>query len=241
MGCNGGQPTGLAVVFASQCVDKGIINIGNICLPPPDCSCDDGLNSICETTLWHECNDDICIPSHISGLNPRDSALINSNTFRPTGAITFNILSRGTAIFKNVFGWYNATGTKPNSDDLHVVLDCNASVGNSVTIDLLNDPSYQDVMIGFFIVTLESHSSAGSCADGNCCASIERFKSGVGYIFYSERNHNPDWVGTYSIIHLLIYASEVWENKFYFALEDIYGVSNNDFTDFVVSVTGLGF
>jgi len=239
MGCSANQPTGLAVVFASQCVDAGMSNIGGPCSAPGNC--DDGLNSTCETTLWHEYNDSTCIPSHISGLNPRDSAFINPNTFRPRGVITFKMISRGTALFQNAFGWYNATGTKPDSDELHVVLDCNALEGNAVIVDILNDPSYLGGMIGFFIITPESHSSAGSCEGGNCCASIEWFNSGAGYIYYSEGSYNPDWIGTNSRIHLLIYASQVWNNKFYFAWEDGYGSSDNSFSDFVASVDGLGF
>src|SRR4029078_12564502 len=65
------------------------------------------------------------------------------------------------------------------------------------------------------------------------------FTAGEGYVYYSERDLNPDHAGTASYVHLLVYDSVVWERKFYFAWEDTYDSSNDDFTDLVTGVSGI--
>jgi hypothetical protein len=239
LGCGAGNPTGLAAVFASQCVDPGASNIGIPCVS--DGNCDDGINSTCETTLWHTYNDNICIPSNIAGLDPWVSAAITPETFFPVGPLTFTVASRGSTIFANAFGWYNATGSVPAISDLHVVSGCNETGGSGVTVDVQNEAAYLGGRIGFFLVTPESHTVHGSYADGNPCASVGRFAGGVGYVYYSERTLNPDAAGPNSFIHLLVYESRVWEHKFYFAWEDRFGDGDNDFIDLVVSVAGINF
>src|SRR5690606_35463291 len=42
-----------------------------------------------------------------------------------------------------------------------------------------------------------------------------------------------------SFIHLVVFDSRITPRKFYFAWEDIFGGSNNDFTDLVTSVDGV--
>jgi hypothetical protein len=239
MGCSNLQPTGLAALFACQCVDAGICNIGVVCTGPS--TCDTGVNSTCETTLWHAYNDDICIPTRISGLNPWTSASVSMQTFTPVGSLTFRLMSRGSTTFKNSFGWYNVTGSVPTSADLHEIIDCNASNGYEVTVNVLTDPAYLGGKIGFFMVTPESHTAHGSYASGNPNASVTRFASGEGYAYYAERAYNPDYSGIHSFYHLLVYESRVWNNKYYFAWEDKYGGSNNDFTDMVVNVSGIEY
>ncbi|MBI4952030.1 MAG: DUF4114 domain-containing protein [Myxococcales bacterium] len=236
-GCNGGLPTGLAATFACVCTQPGICNIGVPC-PSPG-SCDDGQNGTCETTLWHTFNDNTCIPSNLSGLDPYAEAAVLPETFHPTCPQTFSLVTRGTALFKNAFGWYNVTGSAPQPSDLHVMLDCNSTPGATAVLDLQAEPAYQGGEIGFFLVTPESHGSPGSCAAGNCCASVARLGQGEGYAYYSERSYNPDAQGADSLIHLLTYQSHLASDKFYFAWEDIFGASNNDFTDVVTAVTGL--
>ena len=236
-GCNGGDPTGLAAAFACVCDQPNVCNIGAVC--PDQNSCDDGQNATCETTLWHSFNDNTCIPSNTSGLDVYAEAALMPETFKPTCPQTFSLISRGTALFGDAFGWYNATGSKPDASDLHVMLDCSTTAGAEVVLDLQSEPAYLGGDIGFFIITPESHSAAGSCEGGDCCASVSRLQSGVGYAFYSEREYNPDYAGSDSLIHLLTYQSHVWDNKFYFAWEDIHGASNNDFTDVVTGVSGL--
>ena len=63
--------------------------------------------------------------------------------------------------------------------------------------------------------------------------------NGEGYVYFSERKYNPDFVGQDSFIHLLVYQSHVTPEKFYFAWEDTYSGSNGDFTDFVSGVSGV--
>ncbi|MBI2896853.1 MAG: DUF4114 domain-containing protein [Deltaproteobacteria bacterium] len=237
-GCDAGRPTGLAATFACACDQAGVCNIGEVC-PTEDGPCDDGQNAVCETTMWHSFNDNTCIPSNVSGLDPVAEASVTPETFRPTCALTFTLLTRGTALFDDVFGWYNVTGSAPEPEDLHPMLDCDDAPGSSVVLDIANEPDYAGGDVGFFLFTPESHSAGGSCAGGNCCASIDRLAQGDGYVYYSERSFNPDQNGPDSYIHLLIYDSHVTERKFYFAWEDIYGGSNNDFTDLVTSVEGV--
>src|SRR5437764_581961 len=79
----------------------------------------------------------------------------------------------------------------------------------------------------------------GACDGGDCCASIARLAQ-TGYVYYSQREFNPDAAGLQSFIHLLAYDSTLWPHKFYFAWEDLYaGGGNDDFADLVTSVDGV--
>lgn len=235
-GCDSGSPTGLAAVFACICDQPGVCNIGAPCTDQNNC--DDGQNATCETTMWHVFNDNTCIPSQISGLDPQADAKLTPETFTAVCPMTFTVESRGTAIFGDIFGWYNVTGSEPSVDDLHPMLDCNAGPGAQAVLDINNEPGYLGGEVAFFLATPES-SSGGSCANGDCCATLDRIKNGEGHVYYSERQYNPDASGSNSLIHLLTYNSEVSDHKFYFAWEDIFGGSNNDFTDLVTSVGGI--
>lgn len=237
LGCYNNQPSGLAAVFACICDQPNICNIGATC-PDPN-NCDDGQHANCETTLFHSFNDNTCIPSNLTGLDPYTQASTQPETFHPTCAQTYTLRSRGTALFKNAFGWYNVVNGAPSLDDLHVMLDCNAAPGDAAVLDLANEPAWLGGDIGFFLVTPESHAQKGTCAGGDCCATVARVKGGEGYAYYSQRDNNPDFAGASSYIHLLIYDSLVFPQTYYFAFEDIYGGSNNDFTDFVASVSGI--
>jgi MYXO-CTERM domain-containing protein len=237
MGCDSGSPTGLAAEFACQCDSPGVCNIGPVCAQQGNCPAPPSNN--CETTLWHEFNDNTCIPSNRSGLDPWNDGALTPEVYTPTCALTFTLVSRGTAIFKDVFGWYNVTGDRPSPEDLHVMLDCNSAPGQSVELDVRSEPEYAGGEIGFFIATPEQHGQGGQCAGGNCCASIDRVIAGEGHIYYSERRFNPDESGSDSLIHLLVYDSRITDHKFYFAWEDIYGGSNNDFSDLITSVEGV--
>ncbi len=236
--CDSGNPGGLSAIFACQCTQSGVCNIGATC-PGGSASCDPGTNGTCETTIWHSANDNSCIPSNQSGLDPVKDAAVTPETFHPTCALTFTLLSRGTAIFKNVFGWYNVTGSKPAPSDLHPMLGCNDTAGKAVTLDLSSEPAYKGGDIGFFLLTPESHASKGTCDSGDCCPSLSRLSSGVGYVYYSERKYNPDQAGANSFVHLLTYDSHISTQKFYFAWEDIFGGNDNEFTDLVTSVDGV--
>jgi uncharacterized membrane protein YgcG len=240
MGCNGGAPTGLAAIFACQCTTAGVCNIGASC-PGGSTTCDDGKKSTCETTIWHSPNDNSCIPSNLAGLDPAAEAKITPETFHPTCALTFTVVSRGNARFHSAFGWYNvpANGARPAAGDLHVMLDCNAPEGKSVVLDVRNDPAYTGGEIGFFLVTPEDHAAAGMCAGGDCCATIARTGAGAGYIYYSQRGFNPDGGGANPYIHLLTYLSHLAQRKFYFAWEDTFQTTSADFTNPVMSVSGV--
>ena len=121
-GCSGGAPTGLGAIFACQCTAPGVCNIGASC-PGGSTTCDNGQHGTCETTMWHAPNDNSCIPSQLSGLDPVADAQTTPETFHPTCALTFTVVSRGGARFNSVFGWYNVTAAAPAASDLHVMLD----------------------------------------------------------------------------------------------------------------------
>ena len=237
MGCANNEPTGLLPVMACACTAPGVCNIGAPC-PGGSTSCDPGKNGSCETTLWHSPNDNSCIPSNESGLNPATEAEILPETFHPTCGQTFTVLSRGTAEFQNIFGWYNATPggtTPPDPSDLHVMLDCGAAAGTAVTLNVQTDPSYKGGDIGFFLITPEDHTKRGSCASGNCCPSVALAQSGVGYVYYSQKEFDPDL----GYIHLLNMPGTIAPNRFYFAWEDTFDTTSADFTDLVTAVDGV--
>ena len=237
-GCRDGRPTGLLAVFSCICEDDGVCNIGEPC--PSETSCDDGMNSTCESRMYHVFNDNTCIPSRSDGLDPAADARTEPETFAPVCGLTFTVESRGTARFRSAFGWYNITGSAPSHDDLHVMLDCDDGEGATAVLDVRGDPAYRGGEIGFFLVTPESHTAPGTCAGepADCCATVERAARGEGRVYFSESRFNPDAM-TSSVTHLLIYDSIVWERKFYFAWEDTFGASNNDYTDLVTSVEGV--
>jgi hypothetical protein len=237
MGCDGNRPTGLAAALACVCdPPTGACNIGPPCPAPGACEVPTGR---CETTLYHEFNDNTCIPSQLDGLDPYRDGALTPETFSPTCPLTFTLVTRGTARFRDIFGWYNVTGARPADDALYPMLDCDAAAGAEVVLDVRSDPRWTGGEIGFFIATPEQHDASGQCAGGDCCARIDRLGPGVGRAFYSQREFNPDAAGADSFVHLVVYDSVLTERKFYFAWEDIYGGSNNDFTDIVTSVSGV--
>jgi hypothetical protein len=238
MGCSGNKPTGLNATFACACTAAGVCNIGASC-PGGSTSCDPGTNGTCESTIWHQVNDDSCIPSLHSGLDVQAEAATTPETFKPTCALTFTILTRGTSQFQNTFGWYNVTGSKPDPSDLHPMFACGDTAGKSVVLDLSSEPAYKGGEIGFFMLTPEGHPNTKMCAGGDCCPTLARLAGGVGYAFYSQRAFNPDNAGASSYIHLLTYNSHLSKSKFYFAWEDLFSGGDNNFTDLVASVDGV--
>jgi hypothetical protein len=148
-------------------------------------------------------------------------------TFDPKCNLTFTLISRGSAAFQNVFGWYNVTGSAPPISDLHVLIPCNAQPVSSFPLDIKNDPAYKGGKIGFFLITPENQASY--------CAST----SNIGYVYYSEKALNPDNMGANSYIHLLVYDSKVKPSTFYFAWEDLFAGGDNEFADLVARVEGI--
>ena len=236
MGCASPKPTGLAPTFACVCDMPGVCNIGATC--PDATSCPTGKNATCETTLWHNFNDNTCIPSNLSGLDPYKDAALTPETFKPSCGLTFTLLTRGTAMFQDIFVWYNVTAAKPAPADLYPMLACSDAPGKAISLDVKSDPRYKGGDIGFFILSPEGGTSK-ACADGDCCPSIARYQAGKGHLYFSERKYNDDNTGVNPFIHLLVFDSKLAVRKFYFAWEDIYGGSNGDFTDIVTSVDGV--
>jgi MYXO-CTERM domain-containing protein len=238
LSCCSGKPCGLWAVFACACTKPGVCNIGAPC-PGGSSSCDPGQNGTCEATIWHSENDNSCIPSNTKGLDPVQDAATKPETFRPVCGLTFSLLTRGNAMFKNGFGWYNVlSGKKPDPGDLHLLVDCNTSIGTKTPFNMLGDPAYKGGDIGFFLVTPEG--AQGTCAAGDCCATVARALKGEGHIYYSEAKYNPDNDGSGAFVHLLTYNSKLDSHTFYFAWEDIFkGTVSTDYSDFVTSVSGI--
>ncbi|MFI5297201.1 MAG: DUF4114 domain-containing protein [Polyangiales bacterium] len=236
--CASGSPAGLLATFACACTTAGTCNIGAAC-PGGSTSCDPGTNGTCESTIWHSINDNSCIPSNESGLDPVADAATTPETFRPTCALTFTLLTRGTSQFEDTFGWYNVTGSAPAASDLHPMFACGDAPGKAVVLDLSKEPAYTGGEIGFFMLTPEGHPNTKKCDASDCCPTLARFAAGTGYAFYSQREFNPDGGGTTAFIHLLTYNSRLSTTKFYFAWEDLFSGGDNNFTDLVVSVDGV--
>jgi MYXO-CTERM domain-containing protein len=237
-GCSGGTtPSGLLAIFACQCTQPGACNIGAPCTSPS--TCDDGQHGTCESTMWHAFNDNTCIPTNHSGIDPVADAAKASQTFHPTCALTFTVISRGNAMFQNVFGWYNVTGHAPAPADLHPMLGCADGPGTTATLDLTKQPGWLGGDVGFFLMTPEAHGQPGTCASGNCCPSATRVQNGEGWVYTTESGWDPDQQGSTPYIHVLAYDSHIWPKKFYFGMEDTYDGGDNDFADLVTSVEGV--
>ena len=239
-GCSGSKPTGLLPTFACICTTPGVCDIAAPC--PDDTHCPDGHPYTCESAMWHVFNDNTCIPSMHDGIDPKADAATTPETFHPTCALTFTLVTRGTAMFQNLFGWYNVVpGHAPDASDLHPMFACGDGAGKSVVLDITHESAYRGGDIGFFLLTPEQHGTTGKCAGSDCCPSLDRFAKGEGWVYYSERAYNPDVASSTSesFIHLLTYDSRLSKSKFYFAWEDIYGGSDDEFTDLVTSVDGV--
>ena len=173
-----------------------------------------------------------------TAIRVREDAAIVPERFVPGCTLTFTLVTRGNARFRNVFGWYNvrpgvtpSRGNPPPVRTEQVLIPCGAMPGEQFTLNLRGNPQYLGGEIGFFLRTPEDGTS-GTCS-GDCCASVSR----AGSSFYSERAYNPDNTGaTPSYIHLLTYDSRVRPRAFYFAWEDLYSGGDNNFTDFIALV-----
>lgn len=161
---------------------------------------------------------------------------VTPERFVPGCRLTFTLVSRGPATFRNSFGWYNVTGSAPAESDLHVLIPCDAPQGTVATLDLSREPAYRGGEIAFFLRTPEDGSS-GTCSGGDCCGRVGH----PGRTYYSERRFNPDSVasGGTGYIHLLTYDSRATRDAFYFAWEDLFRGGDNNFTDFVALVSNI--
>ena len=234
--CGNGKAAGLAAIFACACTETGVCNQGKPCPGDWVGPCDEGRNGTCESRIWHDYNGNQCIPENLEGLDPVEDAAVKPETFKPVCGHTFTLLTRGTATFKNAFGWYNVVaGKKPEPSEMYTMISCDTPDGSKATLELTTDPRYKGGEVGFFLATPESHQESGRCDGGDCCATVERAAAGQGRLYFSQPGYNPDagWV------HLLIYNSKIDSHTFYFAWEDTYQGHTTDYSDFVTSVSGI--
>ncbi|MEZ4295772.1 MAG: DUF4114 domain-containing protein [Polyangiaceae bacterium] len=159
-------------------------------------------------------------------INATADAQIVPETFVPACSLTFEVLQRNAG-YQNAFGWYNVTGVKPTTGELHEFLKCSDGVGTVKPFpNIKNDPAYLGGEIGFYEGVID-----------NCGAN-----SGPNdylYVFYSEKKYNPDNNQQNPYIHLLVYNSTVTPKAFYFGWEDLISGGDNDFDDLTTFVTGI--
>ncbi len=188
-------------------------------------------------TTCSDKNVQACLDQEEGGplINALTAAAITPETYTPICGLTFKVIARGAG-YLNTFGWYNVNASgKPPDSDLHSFLECTDAPGAIKTLNIGGDPAYLGGEIGFFMATPQG-------ASGNC----PTFNPGggpvagtVGYIYYSQRQYNPDNVGPNSWVHLITYNSVAYANSFYFAWEDLLSGGDNDFDDLLTRVDGI--
>ena len=159
-------------------------------------------------------------------INALADAQSTPETFVPGCALTFTVLQRNAG-YQNAFGWYNVTGQAPTLADLHEFLACSDGINTTKVLDIKNDPNYLGGEVGFYQGVVTS-----GCAPG-------QGKAGYAYVFYSQKQYNPDSNQANPFIHLLIYNSTVTPKAFYFGWEDLISGGDNDFDDLTTFVTGI--
>ncbi|MDW8250052.1 MAG: DUF4114 domain-containing protein, partial [Myxococcales bacterium] len=159
-------------------------------------------------------------------INALSDAQTIPETFVPSCALTFTVLQRNAG-YQNAFGWYNVTGKPPTLADLHEFLSCSDGLNTTKTLDIKNDPNYLGGEVGFYQGVVTS-----GCTPG-------QGKAGYSYVFYSQKQYNPDSNEANPFIHLLIYNSTVTPKAFYFGWEDLISGGDNDFDDLTTFVTGI--
>jgi MYXO-CTERM domain-containing protein len=155
-------------------------------------------------------------------INALADAAILPETFVPSCALTFQVIQRNAG-YRNSFGWYNVTGSRPAASDHHEFLSCTDGVGTVRVLDIRSNPAYLGGEIGFYQAT------------GNGCPTPTNREA----LFYSQRVYNSDGNGASAFIHLLIYNSTTTPRAFYFAWEDLLSGGDNDFDDLTTFVTGI--
>jgi hypothetical protein len=163
-------------------------------------------------------------------------AQVTPESFVPRGPLRITLASRGGALFQNAFGWYNViAGRAPDPSDLHELISCRGTVGDVVVADIAHDANYRGGAVGFYMRTPQERPDSVSCQRFDCCAETDV----PGFNYFSQRVDNPDAISGGAVVHLLVYASTAHAPGYYFAWEDIYGGSDNDFVDFVALVENV--
>ena len=122
----------------------GACNIGAPC-PGGSTTCDDGKHATCETTLWHAPNDNSCIPSLSSGLDPVADAHDHARDVPPdVRAHLHRRQSRRRALQQRLrLVQRHRRRRRAARADLHVMLDCSAQPGKSVVARRAQRPRLQ--------------------------------------------------------------------------------------------------
>ncbi len=148
-------------------------------------------------------------------INAVNDAAIEPQRFVPGCTINFTVVVRDTS-YQNSFGWYNVTaGRAPMATELYELVSSTAPMGFTAMLNVRMDARYRGGEIGFYL------------------------RTPPGYVYYTERDYQPDRAATGGFVHVLMYDSRVTANAFYFGWEDLYGGGDNDFQDLLMIVDHL--
>jgi len=182
-------------------------------------------------------------------IDAQADALVAPETFQPTCQLTFTPIVKGGSIY-DVFGWYNV---KPNPADptkflkptqaelygMFVAHDFQTGAqlaGQSVVLDLAVESAagrYKGGQIGFFVVSTSDVLSIDP--------TTHKVIGTIRFQFHTQHLLNTGSTAAKTFYNVLTWESIAKANTFYFGWEDLptdMG-SDNDFDDFVFSVTGV--
>lgn len=183
-------------------------------------------------------------------IDTRADALVIPETFQPTCQLTFTPIVKGGSI-SNVFGWYNVETSqldpgrylKPSLNELYGMFVSNGFqtgdqlAGQAVVLDLGVEAAagrYRGGQIGFFVAS----SAAPLTIDPET-----RLMTGnqPTFMFHTQHELNTGSSQETPYYNVLTWESVAHENTFYFGWEDLpaNSGSDNDFDDFVFSVSGV--
>lgn len=174
-------------------------------------------------------------------------ALVAPETFQPTCQLTFKPIVKGGSIY-DVFGWYNVKPDpnnpgeflKPTQSELYGMFVTNdfktgaQLAGQEVVLDLgveAAEGRYKGGQIGFFLVSTSDVLSIDP--------TTHKIIGTIRFQFHTQ--HALNSMNATTLYNVLTWESVAHENTFYFGWEDlpVDGGSDNDFDDFVFSVTGV--
>jgi MYXO-CTERM domain-containing protein len=211
------------------------------------------IPTIADVTACADKNVQACLDLAEGGapkqIDAQKDALIAPETFQPTCQLTFTPIVKGGSIY-DVFGWYNVKEDplnpgqfiKPTQAELYGMFVTNdfktpmQLANTSVVLDLGVEAAagrYKGGQIGFFVVSTSEQLSI----DPTTHAVI----GNIRFQFYTQHALNPGSMPDKTFYNVLTWESVAHKNTFYFGWEDlpVDGGSDNDFDDFLFSVSGV--
>ena len=179
-------------------------------VPAAPTTCDDGKHATCETTMWHAPNDNSCIPSLLSGLDPVADAQTTPETFHPTCGLTFTVVSRGARALPQRL---RLVQRRPAAARRR-----RATCTSCSTATRRPAPPWSSTCAPTPPTRAATSASSWSrprttppraaAPAATAAPTVARLGGGVGYVYYSQRAFNPDGGGATPYIHLLTYRQQ---------------------------------